>query len=171
MGNRRQFVCPFGGSADKGSGEHVWAQWRRRTGGSKALLLDSYGERIQMPSGVVRKGADGRYQTVSGPRGTYAKLLPLVQVRVCESCDTAWMSQLEDKLKQIVARLMLVPRRANCKTASCSRGVVHLRRQWRRRRSRCHHGATGGPIGGRGVCVSRASSSPSRSSSRVANPL
>jgi hypothetical protein len=97
VGNRREFVCPFCGSAGKGSAEHVWAQWLRETEGAKALLQDSHGERIAMASDVVRKDADGRYRTVSEPRGSYAKLLPHVQVRVCEPCNTGWMSRLEDR--------------------------------------------------------------------------
>lgn len=103
MSNQRQFVCPFCGSVGKRSDEHVWAQWLRDTEGARTLLQDSHGERIPMPSDVVRKDADGRYRTVSEPRGTYAKLLPHVQVRVCEPCNTGWMSRLEEQVKQLVA--------------------------------------------------------------------
>jgi hypothetical protein len=103
VGNSRKFVCPFCGSVGKGSDEHVWSQWLRETEGAKALLQNSHGERTAMPSDVIRKDADGRYRTVSEPRGSYAKLLPHVQVRVCEPCNTGWMSRLEDQVKQIVA--------------------------------------------------------------------
>lgn len=103
MGNPRKFVCPFCGSAGRGSDEHVWAQWLRKTEGAKALLQDSHGERRAMPNDVLRKDADGRYRTVSVPRGSYAALLPHVRVRVCEPCNTGWMSRLEDQVKQIVA--------------------------------------------------------------------
>lgn len=49
------FVCPFCGDAGKRTDEHLWAQWLRQTEGAKALLQDSHGERIPIPSDVVAR--------------------------------------------------------------------------------------------------------------------
>jgi len=95
--------CPFCGNRGPRSKEHVWAQWMRSAPGAKELLHDAKGNQISLEHGGLVKDAFGRYEAIDRDPSKVAELLPHVTVWVCDSCNSGWMSQLEDNAKKLFA--------------------------------------------------------------------
>lgn len=100
-------ACPFCGGLGTQTGEHVWAQWMHDTPGALALLEGTHGERMRYEQSRLHLGADGRYEHERVVSRHVAKWLPNVKVKVCETCNTGWMSALESSAKAILSPLVL----------------------------------------------------------------
>lgn len=74
----------------------------RQTAGAKALLAGAHGERVAATHAVTRKNSEGRYESISEDVGHRARWLPNITVDVCGSCNSGWMSGLEEQAKGIL---------------------------------------------------------------------
>jgi hypothetical protein len=102
VGMAKFIECPFCGELGRGSNEHVWAQWIHVTPGARSLLASSHGERVPNDRTIIRRQDDGRLRREPQNRGTFARHLPHVTVRVCAACNGGWMSNLESAAKNIL---------------------------------------------------------------------
>lgn len=126
----RRVDCPFCGQDGIRTKEHVWAQWLRDTEPAKVLLDATHGERIPKPTGVLRRGDDGRYAIQSMPAGQYAKWLPNVTVDVCQDCNNGWMSILESQAKNLVEPFFRTGRAIRLTAADLTVLTVWATKSW-----------------------------------------
>ncbi len=101
------WTCPFCGQQRKSDREHVWAQWMHEVPGAQWLLAEDHGERVPNMAQFVIADDKGILEYESVRLGHWAIRLPNVQVRVCKVCNNGWMSDLEDKAKEIVGSFIL----------------------------------------------------------------
>jgi hypothetical protein len=82
--------CPFGGSSDNLTVEHVWAQWISRA--------------LRKHVGVAQ---DERLFTISTPEGERRTRMIDVEAPTCRLCNTRWLSVLEQDVQRILEPMML----------------------------------------------------------------
>lgn len=98
--NRRE--CVFCQSDRKFTREHVWPQWLRQYPAYEALKADKSADalpRAEFPEMTLDDS--GRIIDRVVERGN-APLLPDVTVKVCATCNSEWLGQLEDAAKRIL---------------------------------------------------------------------
>lgn len=94
--------CPVCGEPNRSTKEHVWGQWLREHSCVKTELQHWHGERIERPQHVTTVDEHGRYRTDIGTVQHVATFLPQVTVKVCTTCNSGWMSALEDDVKGLL---------------------------------------------------------------------
>lgn len=99
---RRAWSCPFCGSQEGRTKEHVWPQWLRASPGATQLLQDATGKRSPNLRAFIVRDENGTYQSSSEALPQLAELLPEVSVGVCKACNTGWMSQLENETRSLL---------------------------------------------------------------------
>jgi hypothetical protein len=93
------WACPFCGSRNERTRDHVWPRWLRNYPMYEAMNDGYAGQRFEETQHAITQDADGLYREVADTAQHVAEFLPHLQVGICQPCNNGWMSRMENTVQ------------------------------------------------------------------------